>query len=135
MTDDGRNRTEEEKPRVLVVDDDPSVRRLIVEILEGNNRAECSEASSVLEAIDRICEGRIDAVVADVLLREGGGRMLFAHLEREDKDLSRRIVFVTGLIETPEVESICHDTGNILLRKPFLIGEFLEAIDEILARG
>jgi two-component system chemotaxis response regulator CheY len=135
VTGNGRERREKNGPRVLVVEDDPTVRRLIVDILTGNNHAECAEASTVPEAIEHLNDGPFEAVVSDVLLRGGGGKMLFAYLEKEDQSLSRRIVFVTGLLESPDVESICRTTGNILLRKPFFIRELADAVDTILARG
>lgn len=134
MTGNGSKPTEMARHQVLVVEDDPMIRRLIVDVLTSRNEAECTEAATVSEAIERLDEGPYEAVVLDVLLRGGGAKKVYAHLDEGGDSLAKRIVFVTGLIETPEVEKICEITGNILLRKPFYLDDLAGAVKTVLAR-
>jgi signal transduction histidine kinase/DNA-binding response OmpR family regulator len=78
---------------VLVVDDDESVRRLVLESLRGNG-FELREAAGGEEALEQIAEQRPDAVVLDLMMPGVDG---FAVLEQLQADAETRLVPVIVL--------------------------------------
>jgi DNA-binding response OmpR family regulator len=61
-----------ERPRVLVVDDEPGVRRLMRDFLEGDGFA-VTEASTSSDALATLASAPHDCVLLDVMLAEGDG--------------------------------------------------------------
>ncbi len=54
--------------KALVVDDDPSTRRLLARILQRNFRAEVHEAGDGLEGLDLLSKERFDVVLLDIVM-------------------------------------------------------------------
>ena len=120
-------------PRILVVEDDASVRQLIIDALEWSHAAVCGQAESAHQAIGLVARDDFHAIICDVLLRGGRAEALFNHLEERGSHLSRRIVFTTGLLQVPRIEKICLETSNVLLRKPFTLEELSHALSKVLS--
>lgn len=79
--------------RILVVDDDASICRVLVELLRTRGYAvEC--VNSAREARERGAESRYDAALVDVGLADGCGGELARELERGS--LRERVILMTG---------------------------------------
>ena len=124
--------TDARKPlAVLVVEDEDSVRRAMVRLLErlGHKTTSVGGYDAAREQLR--AAPRFDAVIVDVHLDESHtGFELFDALLQEGKGLERRIVFTTG-------DSISQRTRDALLRaeRPVLKKPFrLEDLREILER-
>jgi CheY-like chemotaxis protein len=103
---------------VLVVDDEPSVRLLIHEVLEelGYNVLEAETGSSGLQILDQV--GRVDLLVTDVGLPGGmNGRQLADAALVKRPDL--KILFITGYAENAAIGDGCLQPGMHVLTKPF----------------
>ena len=109
---------------VLVVENDPTVSTMIADVLGWKLGIRSVKVDSVEEALRVLSGGRFCAVVCDILLPGGRrGEAVQAFLERRGSPLAGRMVFMTGMNDTTEIEAFCHDTGNAFLRKPFSIDE------------
>jgi len=98
--------------RVLVVDDDPSIRLLCRVNLELDGH-EVVEAASLQEARRHLEDERFDVVVLDVHLGgETSGELV---VESHAQEPPIPVVLVTGSAETLEGES----TADAVLPKPF----------------
>lgn len=85
------------RPRVLYIDDDPGLARLVQKALERRGYA-VELAPTGEEGLARIAQGGIDVVVLDHYLPTGTGLDVLAQLaEHEDKPA---VVYVTGSVET-----------------------------------
>ncbi len=104
---------------VLVVEDDPTVRLLMIEVLAELGYAH-HEAADGREALPILQSGaRIDLMVSDVGLPGMNGRKL-ADLAREIlPDL--KVLFVTGYAESAAVRADFLAPGMELLTKPFTL--------------
>ena len=115
---------------VLVVEDDPSVRLIIVEVLKelGYLHHEAADSS---EAIPFLQSGqRIDLMVSDVALPGMSGRKL-ADLARETRpDL--KVLFVTGYAERAVSRGKFLAAGMDLLIKPFTLDTLGTKIREMI---
>lgn len=95
--------------RVLVVEDEPAVRRLAARVL-GKAGMEVWVACDPVEAA--AMEGPFDVVLSDVVMPEGGGQAVLRDMERRFVGLP--VVFMTGYSERAGWLS-----GQRVLHKPF----------------
>ena len=66
--------------RLLIVDDEPELRRMLVSILHGDGYADVHEAATAAEAMEKALRLRPDALILDVMLPDGDGFSLFRDL-------------------------------------------------------
>ena len=132
QTDGGPVAPQGEGQRVLVVEDDPSVRLLIRDVLEevGYTAIEASDGSS---AVPILASGTaIDLMISDVGLPGMNGRQLAETARAHRPDLP--ILFVTGYAENAAIRSGFLGTNMSMITKPFSLDDLGQKIDEILAR-
>jgi two-component system response regulator AtoC len=102
--------------RVLVVDDEPLLRRLMRRALSGM-QLEVVEAANGLEALKLIETHDFSAVVSDVRMPVMGGLELVAELQRVAPELP--IMLVSGSEEVPDRASAQAIGAFDFLAKPF----------------
>ncbi len=124
-----------ETEHVLLVEDEPSVRRVASRIL-GDLGYEVTEASSGNEALEIYQELRpadgthpIDFVVTDVVMPGISGLELVRRLRIEREGL--RALFISGYLDPSDLES-SEVPIEPLLSKPFTKGELAQAIGMLL---
>jgi CheY-like chemotaxis protein len=70
------------KSRILVVDDEPEIRRMVAEMLTRAGY-EVAEASDGKLAIEALTKQPFDLVIADILMPEKDGLEVIMYLQRE----------------------------------------------------
>jgi CheY-like chemotaxis protein len=80
---------------ILLIDDITAVRKTLREILEEGGYA-VVEAGSMGEALDKVRKVRIDAVISDVMLKDGDGVALCDTLRRHAPTRAVPIVLISG---------------------------------------
>ncbi|MBC9208713.1 PAS domain-containing protein [Roseomonas aerophila] len=118
---------------VLVVDDEPTVRMLVTDVLEdlGYNALEAEDGPSGLEILRS--DQRIDLLVSDVGLPGGmNGRQLAdaARLLRP----GLKVLFITGYAENAMLGQGHFGPGMHVLSKPFPVEILARRIQEMLGR-
>lgn len=110
---------------VLIVDDDPAIRKLLKVMLRRQS-FEVEEATNGNEAIERIRERRHDAIVLDLMMGPGSGFDVLAQL-REVRPGERCVVVLSASSERTIREA---DGPNIFakFRKPFDMTELVREI-------
>jgi DNA-binding response OmpR family regulator len=92
-----------EKKRVLLVEDDESVRQLVRVTLEMNDY-DVVEAKDGLEGLLLLEMHRPDAVVLDLMMPDVGGERMLAQLRTAPETKRTPVVIITGKPEVaPEV--------------------------------
>jgi DNA-binding response OmpR family regulator len=92
-----------ERKRVLLVEDDESVRQLVRVTLEMNDY-EVVEAKDGLEGLLLLEMHRPDAVVLDLMMPDVGGERMLAQLRTAPETKRTPVVIITGKPEVaPEV--------------------------------
>lgn len=118
-TPDGPPRPEAERPLVLVLDDEPSIRLLLSRALRSAGfRARVVEDGPAAVAALRDEPG-IAAVLCDHRMAGMTGVQVFAAVVAERPDLAGRFVFMTGDASNPELRSFAELHGTRVLAKPF----------------
>jgi putative nucleotidyltransferase with HDIG domain len=114
-------------PRILVVDDQPEVRRLLGTVLEVRGRSS-DAAGSIAEARELMRRTRYDILFLDVHLGDGSGLQLAGH--GADAPLA---AVITGGPELELVVEALRRGAIDLIAKPFRVAELLESVDTIVA--
>ena len=116
---------------VLVVDDEPTVRMLVAELLVelGYTALEAGTGAEALEVLRTA--NRIDLLVTDVGLPEGMNGRQVADAARVDRpDLP--VLFITGFAENAVVGDGPLDPGMALIAKPFAMDTLASRIRAML---
>jgi CheY-like chemotaxis protein len=117
--------------RVLVIDDDPDVRRMTVSSLEalGYSPLEASDGPSGLACIE---DSSPDLLVLDFAMPGMNGAEVARAVQARWPGLP--IVFVIGYADTAAIES-ANKGRTALLRKPFRIDELQAALTLVVGRA
>ena len=119
---------------VLIVDDEPTVRILITEVLEDLGYAAIEAADSVSGLKVLQSDVRIDLLIADIGLRGGlNGRQMADAARQHRPDL--RVLFITGYAENAIVGNGVLEPGMHLLTKPFAMQVLASRIRSIMVEG
>ena len=117
---------------VLLVEDDPSVRLLIRDVLEelSYTAIETKEADGAIPIL--ASDQRIDLMVSDVGLPGMNGRQLAEIARQHRPDLP--VLFVTGYAENAAIRAGFLGTNMAMITKPFSMDALAEKIAEMLAQ-
>ncbi len=116
---------------VLVVEDDPSVRMLVREVLTELNYKVLEASDGVLAVPILTSEQQIDLMVSDVGLPGINGRQL-AEIARSHRP-ALPILFVTGYAENAAIRASFLGSNMDMVAKPFSLEELAAKIDHMLA--
>jgi DNA-binding response OmpR family regulator len=111
--------------RVLVADDDASIRGLVRTLLRREN-FEVDEASNGDEAMRRMRAERYDAVVLDLMMGPGSGLDVLDAIKVERP--GEKFVIVVSATSQASIDRLEGDNIFAKLRKPFDINELLGAV-------
>ncbi|HEV2147328.1 MAG TPA: ATP-binding protein [Longimicrobiaceae bacterium] len=115
--------------RVLVVDDEPELRRILRRYLEARGHR-VDEAASGAEALERVAAASYDALVLDLKMPEMPGDELFRLLRERHPETTARVVFATGDVISPARRSFLEGTGRPAFEKPYDLAELARAVEE-----
>ncbi len=118
------------KPRVLVVDDAIFMRKMISDILEGNDMEVVGEADTGALAVEKYKELKPDLVIMDIIMPEMNGidavRQIIAN------DLQAKIVMCSALGQQALVQDAMAAGAKDFLIKPFNPSRVIEVVSKIL---
>ncbi len=120
------------KKRVLVVDDDPAIVEMFVELLEQDGRFEVRTASTGYDAGILTQECRPDVMILDYKLPDVNGNVVCERIRESETLRDTRILFVSGVVNQEEIASLLDAGGDAFLKKPFDITELMRHIETLL---
>ena len=114
---------------VLVVDDDLSVRGMLIRIL--GRAYDISTSNDGESALFLLSQGkRFDVVLCDLMMPWMDGAVFLEHLRRLDADQASRVIMLTANAKTPLAARLA---GRYLVEKPFDVGELRELVARVSA--
>lgn len=116
---------------VLVVEDDPSVRILVTDILGdlGYDVVVAQDASTALPIIEGA--GHIDLLVSDVGLPGGMNGRQIAEIARQHRP-NLRVLLMTGYAEAAALDRSPTGSGVNWIAKPFQVDDFAAKVNAVL---
>jgi DNA-binding response OmpR family regulator len=118
-------------PHVLVVDDDPSIRQMLVDFL-GDYDFKVSAVESGAAMADALTRSAIDLLILDVRLPDDDGIQIARRL-REQSDLA--IIVITGRRDEADRVMALELGADDYLTKPFSPRELLARVRALLRRS
>jgi two-component system, OmpR family, response regulator len=123
-------RPSDTRPRVLVVEDDDTVRRLLVEALEGE--ATVLGAVDVSQAVRTVIAFRPVVIVLDLLLPDERGDIIITRLRAGGQAVPAVVVVSAH----PDAERIAAEIGaDAFFRKPFDVGALVTTVRDLARRS
>ncbi len=116
---------------VLVVEDEPGVRKLVGRILlgAGFDVLTADDAESALRIAERF-EGKIDVVLTDVILPQMSGKQLSERLTSQRPDT--KTLYMSGYTDDIVAERGTISEHESFIQKPFNSGGLLRKLTEVL---
>jgi CheY-like chemotaxis protein len=118
---------------VLVVDDEPTVRMLVTDVLEelGYSAIEAADSAAGLRILQS--DARIDLLVTDVGLPGGMNGRQMADAARVHRP-GLKVLFITGYAENAVVGNGHLEPGMAVLTKPFSVDALTVRVRELVVR-
>ncbi len=120
------------KRRILVVDDDPEIVELFVDVLERDGRFEVKTASSGYDAGVLTHEFGPDLVILDYMLPDVNGNIVCQTI-RQNPDFEHiKIIIVSGVVNQEEINDLLKAGADEFVKKPFNIEKLIQRVGELL---
>ena len=118
--------------RLLVVEDNPSIRELLLELLDSAGYA-ASGAASIAEGLALLGRCAFDLLILDLELPDGDGRRVLRQLRRAGSALP--VIVCSGEAQMPACADLFDAGADACLAKPFSSDELLARIRALLRRA
>lgn len=113
------------KPRVLVLDDDRSMQKLVSMLLQRQGYR-VDVVGSGKEAIESIGNHKYAAILLDLMMPHEGGMTVLGHLREKSPALLQHVILVTGMPDSV-LKGIAKDVFAVV-RKPFEASELVATV-------
>jgi cyclic di-GMP phosphodiesterase len=120
-----------DRVHVLIVDDDPAVRDVLSEGLDGSGYV-CDTASDGAEALRKIERSAFELVVSDIDMPRMDGVGLLKEVKRLRPDTE--IIMLTGVLDIETAIQAIRLGANDYLTKPFNLGEVRVTVERALEK-
>jgi CheY-like chemotaxis protein len=119
--------------RILVVDDDYSIRKMLIEALTYDHRYLVEEASNGIEASIKLGTYRPDLLILDIFMPEMDGLEVCRSIRSEPELADIKVIITTGYPDHPKLDEVAKLGFNHIFAKPFELLQFIEDIKVIMA--
>ncbi|HEX2501247.1 MAG TPA: response regulator [Methylomirabilota bacterium] len=121
-------------PKVLIVDDSLTVRKVVERILESR-QMQVLQAGLGMEAIERIERDQPDLVVCDVLLPDKEGYDV-CQFVKSDPRLDRiPVLLISGIVNAAVIDRAERVGSAGVMQKPFSAEELARKVNDLLGQG
>jgi CheY-like chemotaxis protein/predicted regulator of Ras-like GTPase activity (Roadblock/LC7/MglB family) len=118
-------------PKVLVVDDSLSVRKVVQRALESK-RIEVLSAASGSEAMEQISREAPDLIVCDVIMPDMDGYQICDFVKKHPTLGRTPVLLISGIVNSTVLERAAKVRSDDVMRKPFAADELLHRIESFL---
>ncbi len=119
------------RPRILCIDDEPSILEVLEIILKENGYWVC-KAQDGEEGLKKLTEEKIDLVLLDIKIPKIDGYQLCQRIKSHEGTLDIPVVMVTGLSAKEERVRGIEAGADGFITKPFSLGELLVRVKVLL---
>src|ERR1700677_461158 len=121
------------KQRVLVVDDDPEIVEVFVDVLERDGRFEVKTASTGYDAGILTQEFSPDLVILDYMLPDINGNVVCHKIRKNPNFEHMKIVIVSGVVNQDEINELLRSGADEFVKNPFNIEKPTAGLGEMCA--
>ena len=122
------------KRRILLVDDEPELRRMVAAMLAAEGFSHVVQAANVQEALAAYRQAKPELALLDVMLPDGDGFTLCQYLRAFDPDTPLPVIFLTATDETDDRLAGLRCGADDYVTKPFSPQELILRMQAVLRR-
>jgi excisionase family DNA binding protein len=123
------------KKRVLIVDDDPEIVELLVDVLTRDGRFDIRTASSGYEAGIVTQQFRPELILLDYMLPDVNGNVVCQTIRKNPKFENIKIIIISGVVRQDEIEQLLRSGAEDFIKKPFDIKDLTKRVAAALELG
>ncbi len=116
---------------VLIVDDNLEVSTAYGRVLKRAGYM-VNTVDNGLAAFAELQEGRYAVILLDILMPFLEGKSFFRQLETEFPEMSKRVIFVTGMAGDDDTRQFLEETGQPFLQKPAEADQLVGAVRKMM---
>jgi excisionase family DNA binding protein len=120
------------KLKILVVDDDPEIVELFVDVLERDGRFDVKTASTGYDAGILTQEFLPDLLILDYMLPDINGNVVCQTIRKNPNFEHMKIIIVSGVVNQDEINDLLKSGADDFVKKPFNIEKLVERVGELL---
>ena len=113
------------RKRVLLLDDDPSMQRLVARIL-GNEGFRVDVFLAGNQAIAALGKQRYDVILLDLMMPHEGGMTVIRHLRKNDPQMLKRSILLTASPDSL-IDALSGEVSTVV-QKPFEPRQLIDAV-------
>ena len=121
-------------PKVLVVDDSVSVRKVVERALAGR-QVEVVCAASGGEALERLESDAPDVVVCDVVMPDRDGYEICDFVKTHPRLGAMPVILLSGIVNDEVRQRAARARSEGVLSKPFAAEDLLKRLENVLGPG
>ncbi len=134
MARDGMATAAAARPRILVIEDEPSVTAFLRTALERRGY-EVVPSPSGAEGLKLLASGDFRGVISDFRTPGGvTGADVHDWLTRHRPDLAAKMIFITGDTASDETIALLAHSGTPCVEKPFRVHQLMEAVEKTIGK-
>ena len=122
------------KARILVVDDEQVIRDVINRVLTGEGY-KVETVDNAADALKKIESQKYKLILVDIKMPGMNGVELYKRIQKIDKSLGRRVVFMTGDMMGMDTEKFLSETKVAHIEKPFDAEQLSREVRRALTGG
>jgi excisionase family DNA binding protein len=123
---------DDDQVRVLVVDDDPRIVRIIEAMLGHEERFKVRTASTGYDAGMMTREFRPNIILLDYMLPDVNGNIVCERIKSDPDLADTRIIIISGVVQQEEIDGLLEAGADAFIRKPFQVEELIQKINELI---
>ena len=124
------------KKRILVVDDEPALTRMVKLNLEQTGRFEVRTENEGQRAVQAARDFQPDLILLDVMMPDMTGDAVSQELKEDAALANIKIIFMTAIVTKAETGSTGKKIGgNEFLAKPVKAPDLIATIERVLAES
>jgi CheY-like chemotaxis protein len=121
-------------PRILVVDDDEVIRRIVIEALTLDRIYLVEEAANGIEASIKLGTYRPDLLILDIFMPEMDGLEVCRIIKKEPEFADMQVIITTGYPDHAKLSEVAELGFSIIFSKPVDLRELVKTVDKLLAK-
>lgn len=114
--------------RVLIVDDDPQIVRMLEDYLSADERFEVRTATTGYDAGMVTHEFRPDVILLDYILPDVNGSVVCDRIKSNPELQDTRIIIISGVVRQDEINGLLEAGADEFIAKPFRVNELIERL-------
>ena len=124
-------KSESRKKKILVVEDEPIIGRLCKRVLDAEGY-DVDVVDNGESAKEKATNTDYNLCISDIRLPGITGIQLYKHWETSNKNLARKVIFITGDTLNQNIQTFLNKSGRLCIMKPFSPDDLIAAVRKIL---